>query len=260
MSYRDLRHRRVLLTGASSGIGLALANRLAKEQARLLLTARREDRLAGLADSLRADGIEVAYVAGDLTNPAVREQLFLEATRRWGGLDVLVNNAGVGAVGPFEKSDSTHLQRMMDVNFFAPAELTRRMLPLLASGQQPLVVNVGSVLGHVAVPNKSEYCASKFAMRGWSNALRVELQRSGMDLLLVDPNTTQSEFFDQLLAVRGTVARNPMSMKAETVADRTVRAIQRGRRELILTTSARAMIWADFLLGPIFRMALRRWG
>ncbi len=260
MSYRELRQRRVLLTGASSGIGLALARRLATEGCHLLLTARREDRLSSLTDQLRRDGVEVSYVAGDLTSEQVREQLLTEVSHRWSALDLLINNAGVGAVGPFASADSLQLQRIMDVNFLAPAELTRRMLPSLQVGQQPLVVNIGSVLGHVAVPNKSEYCASKFALRGWSNALRIELQRAGMDLLLVDPNTTQSEFFDQLLAKQGNVARNPWSMKAETVADRIVRAIRNGRRELVLTTSARAMIWLDFLLAPCFRAVLRRWG
>ena len=91
----------------------------------------------------------------------------------------------------------------MEVNFFAPAELIRAALPLLRAGRRPLIVNIGSVLGHVAVPHKSEYCASKFALHGLSDALRAELSREGIDLLLVSPSTTESEFADHVVETDG---------------------------------------------------------
>src|SRR5204862_1887651 len=117
------------------------------------------------------------------------------AIREFGGLDALVNNAGIGALGRFDQADEARLRQVMEVNFFAPAEFVREALPHLKAGNRPIVVNIGSVLGHRAVPEKSEYCASKFALHGFSDALRAELAPLGIDVLLVSPSTTTSEFF-----------------------------------------------------------------
>ncbi len=223
MAFRRLDGQRVLLTGGSSGIGEALARRLAANGTKLLLTARRQDRLEKLSRELRELSGGICYCAGDITDPPTRHQLIQLAQQRWGGLDILINNAGLGAVGPFADAQPDRLRRIMEVNFFAPAELTRLALPLLKRGQAPLLVNVGSVLGHVAAPKKSEYCASKFALRGLTDALRAELAQQGIDVLLVSPNTTRSEFFDSLLEQQGEVAVNPWSMSPDRVARRTVR-------------------------------------
>src|SRR5690606_8389030 len=102
-------------------------------------------------------------------------------------------------------------------NFFAPAELTRGALPLLRQGNSPLVTNIGSVLGHLAVPNKSEYCASKFALRGWTEALRLELAEFQIDVLLVSPSTTGSEFFERLIEGQAT-GRAARAMTPQQVA------------------------------------------
>ena len=103
-------------------------------------------------------------------------------------------------MGPFAGAGPDRLRRIMEVNFFAPVETIRAALPLLRYGRQPIVVNIGSVLGRCAVPDKSEYCASKFALHGFSDALRAELASEMVDVLLVSPSTTQSEFFDRLLS------------------------------------------------------------
>src|SRR5205085_10807559 len=132
-----------------------------------------------------------------------------------------INNAGIGAVGPFEDAGEERLRRVMEVDFFAPAELIRGALPLLKGGHHPIIVNIGSVLGHRAVPGKSEYCASKFALHGFSDALRAELAPQGIDVLLVSPSTTVSEFFD-VATRQGDGLRGPFgAMPAETVARRT---------------------------------------
>ena len=132
-------------------------------------------------------------------------------TTCWGGLDVLINNAGVSAHGRFADSDEPTLRRVMEVNFFAAAELTRLALPLLhvqnpnRRSQNPIpaaIVNIGSIIGHRGLPLNSEYAASKFALRGWSESLRAELAADGVDVLLVSPGTTDTEFFDHLLAKR----------------------------------------------------------
>ena len=246
MARRNLAGARLILTGASSGIGRALALALAAQGARLVLVARREARLRALAAEMAGRGGEAIVVPGDVTDPALRAAALRAAHDQLGGLDGLINNAGVGALGAFAEAREERLRRVFEVNFFAPTELTRACLPLLHAGRQPLVVNIGSILGHRALPRYSDYCASKFALRGWSEALRGELASVGIDLLLVLPGSTESEFFDHLLERDARrILRGPRVASAESVARATVRAMQRGRREIIPSWPGRALVWAN---------------
>ncbi len=257
---RKVTARRVLITGASSGIGRALAIELAGGSNRLVLTARREDRLNELAEEVRRLGSDAQVVAGDITDPSLREQLIACARDAYGGLDLLINNAGIGGIGTFASADEARLRQLMEINFFAPIELIRSALPLLRDCDDAVVVNIGSVLGHCAVPKKSEYCASKFAMHGMSDALRMELAEEGIDLILVSPSTTSSEFFDQAMRSSGKAAKNNNPMTADTVAKHTVRAIERGRREVILSLGGKLLVWADRLAPSLVSLLLRRFG
>jgi len=197
MARRQLKGARILVTGASSGIGRALCVRLCQHGASVLATARREDRLQRLQTDCASLPGTLQIIAGDLTLDAHREGILQWVASQWGGLDVLVNNAGVGAIGRFDAAKQDRLRHVMEVDFFAPVELTRHCLPWLRKGNRPAILNVGSVLAHRAVPNKSEYCAAKFAMRGWSESLRVELAKEGIDVLMLSPSTTRSEFFEE---------------------------------------------------------------
>ena len=156
MSRRAIQGSRAIVTGASSGIGREVARELARQGARVVITARREDRLRELAGQIAAEGGRVEWVAGDITDPEVRAKTIQTAADCFGGLDVLVNNAGVGATALFRDADPTRVRRVMEVNFFALVEMTRLALPLLAKGNRPIVVNVASILGHRGVPNRSE--------------------------------------------------------------------------------------------------------
>ena len=260
MGRRQIQGRRCLITGASSGIGLSVARELARQGGRVLLTARRKDRLDRAADSILADGGEVHTMSGDITDAKHRAELLDYALRELGGLDVLVNNAGVGAVGPFLESDPDTLRAVMEVNFFAPVELIREAADLLRTGIQPAIVNIGSVLGHRAMPSKSEYSASKFALHGFSDALRAELVKEGIDVVLVSPSTTSSEFFDQLIEDKGTAAKNPYGMAPEYVARKVVSALRRGRHEAILSVGGRLLVWLDRLLPPVADRVVERFG
>ena len=120
------------------------------------------------------------------------------AQSKFGGLDILVNNAGVGAIGPFASADPQRVRRLMEVNFFALVEMTRTALPLLKQGRRPIIVNVSSILGRRGVPHNSEYAASKFAVHGFSESIRAEFASAGIDVLVVSPGTTDTEFFDQV--------------------------------------------------------------
>ena len=245
---RSIPGLRALVTGASGGLGRAIAIELARQGANVMLLARRENELRKVADEISKLGGSAGRVeifVGDVTSPTARSAV-LEATKAaFGGLDLLVNNAGAGAIGRFEAADADRLRKIFELNFFAAAELTREALPFLKAGRAPMIVNIGSILGHRATPQNSEYCASKFALRGLSEALRVELQPLGIDLLLVTPGPTGTDFWDHLVDRQGEIPwTTRMAMPPERVAAKVVRAITRGQRELI--PSFRAGLFVRF--------------
>lgn len=262
MARRRLEGLRVLLTGASSGIGLSLGKELSRSGAQVLATARRTDRLEHLVQETQGDPGRVFCLAGDLTAPEHRLQLVAWCKTHWQGLDVLINNAGAGAIGPFVQADVERLRKIMEIDFFAPAELTRLCIPLLRSGKRPAVLNIGSVLAHRAVPNKSEYCAAKFALRGWAESIRVELAPLGIEVLMVSPSTTRSEFFSALVDTNADAqSRSFGSMSPDRVAQLAIKALVRSKRDMILSLGGRALVamgrWFPGLTDRILATSLR---
>ena len=258
MARRTLTGLRVIVTGASSGIGRELVRQLIAAGASVVATARRAERLEQLRQECSSPE-RLVIVVGDITEAAVRQHSIDVCLQQFGGLDVLINNAGMGALGSFATSTADRLRQVMEVNFFAPVEFIRQALPHLKAGNKPLIVNISSVLGHRAVPGKSEYCASKFALHGFSDALRAELAREKVDVLLVSPSTTQSEFFEQALpaepATNGSPAKPTAgqfgAMPAAKVARRTLRAMALGRHETILSVGGTLLVWIDRLCPPL---------
>jgi short-subunit dehydrogenase len=252
MSKRILQGQRIIVTGASSGIGRALTLQLCDKGAKILATARREDRLQQLKTECAGRPGHVEIIVGDLTDAEHRSRLVDLVKRTWGGLDILVNNAGAGAIGQFSEATSERLRKVMEIDFFAPVELTRLCLPLLEKGTKPAILNIGSVLSHRAVPNKSEYCAAKFAQRGWAESLRVELAPMHIEVLMLSPSTTQSEFFNALVETRDDAkSRSLGSMSSERVALRAIRVLERSKREMILSLGGHALVWAGRLFPAI---------
>ena len=177
-----------IVTGASAGIGLATAKTLRRLGARLVLNARRQERLEEISGELGA-----ASVAGDITDPAVRDRV-VEACD--GRVDFLVNNAGYGEPGPVETVPEEDFRRQFEVNFFAAAEMMRAVLPLMRKQRSGRIVNVSSVAGRFGYPLFGWYCASKHALEGLSDALRLEAQPWGISVALVEPGPVETEFFD----------------------------------------------------------------
>jgi short-subunit dehydrogenase len=243
MAQRDLTDRRVLITGASSGIGQSLAIELARRGARVVLFARRADRLAVVAAEIeRQFGRRAVTVAGDVTDDAARKRALEAAQAGLGGLDILINNAGINAHGRFATASPDRLRPIFEVNFFAAVELIRAALPVLRNGRQPMIVNIGSILGKRGCPHKSEYSASKFALHGFSESLRAELAHDRIDVLVVAAGPTDTEQVDNLLEDQGELPwGDPRRKTPEQVARAIVRAIQRGRHELV--TDWRSWFW-----------------
>ena len=260
MSVRHLEGKRALVTGASSGIGEAVASELARRGARVMLAARSEDRLRKLEDELRSRGCEAYRCRADITSSPHRERLIATVQDQLGGLDILVNNAGVGASGPFSESSESVLRSVMELNFFALVETTRLAFPLLRRGNGAMVVNISSILGRRAIPDCSEYCSSKFAVTGFSEALRAECARDGIGVLVVHAGLTDTPFREHMLH-RGT-RRNWQKhrmMPAAVVARKTVQAIRRRRHELNLTTEGILLVGLNKLLPRLVNWAMARY-
>ncbi|WP_428304510.1 SDR family oxidoreductase [Lacipirellula sp.] len=259
MARRSLANCRVVITGASSGIGRELALAFARRGSRVLLTARRNQELAAVAAECRQHGATAETLAGDVTDSAFRAAFIERAVALWEGIDVLVNNAGISAHGRFAESDEATLRKILEVNFFAATELTRLALPLLKRSRQAAIVNIGSIIGHRGLPLNSEYAASKFALRGWSESLRAELAADGVDVLLVSPGTTETEFFDHLIAKRSDLPwGDSTAIPAAAVAEQTLRALERGRHEIFPNWRGRALVAANRLFPGLVDRALAK--
>jgi short-subunit dehydrogenase len=249
----------VLITGASGGIGRCLAEQAAGEGARLALVARSADKLNDLAATLTNRGTEVLTLTGDVTQEHDRQHILSAVLDRFEGLDVLINNAGVGSWGHFAECSEEILRQIMEVNFFAPAELIRLAIPVLRRGTNPAVVNVASMCGRRGMPAWSEYSASKFALCGLTEALRGEMVRFGIDVLLVVPGLTRSGLGQHLLRSTG---RYPIDfnkgMPPETVAAGILRALKKNRTETVLGWDARWMLRVNRFLPRLVDTLLAR--
>ena len=261
MAKRKISGKSVLITGASSGIGWHLAIQLAAAGATVVLCARREDRLGELAEQIRAEGGTAIVVAGDVADEDCRQRLVARCEQDLGGLDILINNAGIGAMGRFDEATPERMRQIFEVNFFALAELIRISLPMLKRSNDPAIVNISSVLGHRGAPLKSEYCASKFAVHGFSDSIRAELATDGVEVLLVSPSTTDSEFFDASIEDQTNKDwKKRGAMSPEIVAAKTIRAIRKRRHEIILTFGGRILVWLDRLIPGLANRLMAKFG
>src|SRR5262245_8010071 len=202
---RELAGMRVLITGASQGIGRAIAVEAAKRGMKVLAAARNQDLLNQLGEEAK-----VQVVKADVATAEGREAMVRAAKEKLGGLDVLINNAGIGATGHFADSSPDVLRSIMETNFFGTVETTRAFLPILREGKTPAVVNVSSILGRRAIPGRSLYSASKFAVEGWTQAVRAEFARFDIDVITINPGLTQTNFSQNMLEKKAKQTPNPM--------------------------------------------------
>jgi short-subunit dehydrogenase len=189
--------RTVLVTGASSGIGEAAARQLARDGARLLLSARSEDRLEALAQEFRDLGTEAHVFALDLAEPGAAESLYDRITAAGHEVDVLVNNAGFGKQGGFEDADAATYEQMVTLNVTNLVSLTRRFLPAMTRRGSGGVLNVASTAGFQPVPYFAVYAASKAFVLSFSQALHAEVESTGVAVTCLSPGPTSMGFFDR---------------------------------------------------------------
>lgn len=241
MARRNLVGLRLLITGASQGIGRALAIDAARRGCKVVASARSAELLQTLATEVANDDFQT--VVGDVTNPDDRQAMLDMAIKAFGGLDVLVNNAGIGATGHFMESKPETLRQIFEVNLFGLAEMIRVCLPTLKQGVTPAIVNISSVVGRRAIPARTLYSSSKFAVAGFSEAIRAELSKDGIDVIVINPGLTQTNFSQNMLEATARVGMDhKRGMSSEEVAEATLSAIAKGRTEVTLTFQGKMLV------------------
>ncbi|MCB1685367.1 MAG: SDR family oxidoreductase [Pseudomonadales bacterium] len=201
-----------VLTGAAGGIGRELARELTGRGAKLVISGRRGNALSDLRTGLPAGSVAAA-VAGDLRDEKVRAEL--AATASAAGATVLVNLSGANAFGMLERQTSDDIAELIETNLVAPMQLTRLLLPHLLAQQVASIVNVGSVLGEIGHPGYTAYCASKFGLRGFSEALRRELADTSVTVQYLGPRTTRTTMNDAAAVQMNEMLGNSVDEPAE---------------------------------------------
>jgi short-subunit dehydrogenase len=250
MSNKIEQHPRVIITGASTGIGRGLALLLAeKYKAHLVLTARSQGDLESAAEQVVSLGGKAEVVAGDIAADGMVDSLVEKCITTYGGVDIVVNNAGMAIPGKFENLTMSDWRRLFEVNFFTPLALTYAALPHLKKSKAGKIVNVSSVAGKIAFPGSVSYCSSKFALTALSEGLAAEIGNE-VDVITVCPGWVRTEFFEKnavagqknptMIAERndlsGALMKHVLSISTKQCASDIEKALAKGgSHELILT-------------------------
>jgi short-subunit dehydrogenase len=187
----------VLVTGASSGIGASLAPMLAERGARVGIVGRRRDRLEAVLEQCRSHGVDCELWALDLSDLAAAEALALEVWNRFDGLDVLVNNAAMPKRRRVTELTIAEIDETMRVNFHSPLQMTMALLPKWLERDEGMVVNVSSLGGRLGIIHEAAYCASKFAVCGWSESMALDLWDTNVQVRLIIPGAIDTEIWDR---------------------------------------------------------------
>jgi short-subunit dehydrogenase len=229
----------VIVTGASSGIGLATVKEFTRHGARVVLAARSYELLKNIESELRADGCDVLAMKTDVTLEEDCRKLVEATVEKYGRLDILVNNAGISMRALFRDVDIQVLKRLFDVNFWGAIHCTKYALPYLIESRGS-VVGVSSIAGFVGLPGRTGYSASKYALHGFLETLRIENLKNGLHVLILCAGFTKSDIRKKALTANGsqqgfTPREEEKMMQPEDVAKAIVRAVRRKRNYVILT-------------------------
>ena len=243
---REIRGKRALVTGAASGIGRAIALRLAAEGVHLFLVDIDEAGLAEVVAEARQAGVEAVGWPCNVGQPEKVSAAVASVLHRWGGVDILVNNAGITYYGRSEQMSADHWDRLLQINLHSHLQFTRELLPSLLARREAHVLNVCSMFGLVGMPKLAAYCTSKFALVGYSDALRVELGREGLGVTALCPGFVDTNLFTSAPLAEGSKGHKvpPAALRStpEHVAAAAVRAIRRNRRLVVVGAYAHLLV------------------
>lgn len=255
-----MKNKVVIITGASSGIGKALALAFAAKGAKLSLLARNAENLSLTANECHKLGAEAITIPTDVSNEESCRLAIDKTIEKFGRIDILINNAGMSMRALFSELDLDVIRKLMDVNFWGTVYCTKYALPWLLK-TKGVVVGVSSVAGFTGLPARSGYSASKFAMHGLLETIRIENLNNGLHVLIVSPGFTASNIRKTALVANGsqqgeTPRKEEKMMSAEKVADSIIRGIEKRKRFMVMTSTGKlTFILKKFFPALIDRMA-----
>ncbi len=246
-SDRDFKNKVVIITGASSGIGKACAYELARQGATIVLASRRENELIKIETKLKKEGCDILSVKTDVRKIDDCKRLINRTVQEYGRIDVLINNAGISMRANFNDLDLSVIKELMDTNFYGAVYCTKFALPYLIK-QKGSLIGISSITGLTPLPGRTGYAASKHAMDGFLNTLRLENIKKGLHVLIVHPGFTSSNIRMAALTKNGKPQRETprdeeRMMSSEKVAQTIAKATLKRENNLILTREGKLVVW-----------------
>jgi len=258
MNFKD---KLVLITGASSGIGRASAFQFAKKGANLILVARDKAKLDKVANELQKFNGSTLVFECDVSKKDDVEKMAKIILEKYDSLDILVNNAGFAIYGSVSKLTIEEIESQMATNYFGMVYCIKNFLPAMIKKKSGHIVNVASVAASFGLPGIASYCASKFAMLGFSEGLKHELKGTGVGITVVSPIMVRTSFFDHQ-SFEKMPKYSPTSLSAETVANAVLKAANSPRLEIIVPSVVRGAVWMKetfpYLINPILGSAFKK--
>jgi len=256
-----IQEARVLITGASSGIGRATAFEFAAKGAKLILTARRFEYLKELAREIKQafPGITVPLaIRANVTKIKEVKSLIKSSVDHFGGIDILINNAGLGVYGDTERTTIEEFRLLMEVNFMGAVRCILEVLPIMKKENKGLIINIASVAAKHGVPYLGAYSASKAALVALSQSLRAELVDSHVSMMIVYPGYTQTDFFKKEKKLGGAHRPPEPYASPQKVAEAIVKASQRDKRDLVLSMEGKALTFFKHSMPWLVERAMER--
>ena len=257
----DFSNKVVVITGASSGIGEASAVEFAKRKSSVVLVARRKENLESVGKKLVKYGSEILICQCDVSKWREVEQMSKTVLDKFDRTDILVNNAGFAIYGSVLELKIEEIESQMETNYFGMVYCTKAFLPKMLEQKAGHIVNVASVAGSFGLPGIASYCASKFAMLGFSEGLYHELKGTGVGITVVSPIMVRTNFFNHS-SFKSMPKYSPTSLSSKTVAKAIVRASTSPRLEIIVPPFVRGAVWLKhtipYLINPILGAAFRK--
>lgn len=251
----------ILITGASSGIGRSTAILLAKRGAKLILISRNKEKLDHLSSELQNFNVPTYFYECDVSDKSQVNKISKLILEKFGSVDILINNAGFGIFGPVSKLTTEEIESQMATNYFGMIYFIKNFLPAMINKKSGHIVNVASVAASFGLPGMASYCASKFAMLGFSEGLKHEIKGTGVGITVVSPIMVKTNFFDHP-SFQNIPKYSPISISPETVAKAILRAANSPRLEIIVPGFVRAAVWIKntfpYLINPVLGFSFNK--
>jgi len=257
----DFKNKIILITGASSGIGKETAIKFAKLGANIILVARKKDKLEQVANELKEFNVSTLVCQCDVSKKDQVKEMSKTVLEKFESVDILVNNAGFAIYGSVDDLTIDEIESQMETNYFGMVYCIKNFLPSMLKKKSGHIVNVASVAASFGLPGIASYCASKFAMLGFSEGLKHELKNTGVGITVVSPIMVRTNFFEHP-SFENMPKFSPTSLSSETVAKTILKAANSPRLEIIIPSVVRGAVWMKntfpYFINPILGKSFKK--